>query len=131
MVKTKVLAVVERWPFIEVDCIYWKLAHYILTYIVFTASIIHPSCFLYLKMSLLLSLVLLGSKNDKTVNKLDILALGQDSLMIKRLLKYGASFAPRLLMYSTVSDLFAAVSRDSSGTGTYIVNGKSSRKQII
>lgn len=58
------------------------------------------------------------------VNKLDILAIGQDSLIIQRLLMYAGSFASRLVVYSTASNLFATVSRDLSGTGTYIINGK-------
>ncbi|XP_031569984.1 minichromosome maintenance domain-containing protein 2-like [Actinia tenebrosa] len=73
-------------------------------------------------MGLLMSLVLAEQIDNDTIRGIDIMVIGHDLLTIQRLLMYGASFARRLVMHSSVCDLVASVTRDPSGTGTFLIN---------
>lgn len=64
-------------------------------------------------------------RDDFTVSleRLHVLAVGDDLPRLQRLVKFGASFAERMVVHSPVSELFASTSRDPFGSGTCLVNG--------
>ena len=57
---------------------------------------------------------------------LSLLVIYEDLLLVQRLLKYGASFAKRMIVHSPISELFASCSRDPFGTDSCMINGKES-----
>ena len=57
---------------------------------------------------------------------LSLLVINEDLLLVQRLLKYGASFAKRMIVHSPISELFASCSRDPFGTDSCMINGKES-----
>ena len=94
-----------------------------------TGCVTPPGTFFHLKMFMLMCLLLLlssdSSEDAKHVHlrNLHLLVIADDLLRIQRLLLYGASFAKRMLVYSSISELFPSFSRDPFGSDTCMVNG--------
>lgn len=87
-----------------------------------------PGTFFHLKLFMLMCLLLLHSNDSSEDTKhvhlrnLHLLVIADDLLRIQRLLLYGASFAKRMLVYSSISELFPSFSRDPFGSDTCMVN---------
>ncbi|XP_044178611.1 minichromosome maintenance domain-containing protein 2-like [Acropora millepora] len=80
-------------------------------------------------MFMLMCLLLLHCSESSVDNEnvghskcLSLLVIYEDLLLVQRLLKYGASFAKRMIVHSPISELFASCSRDPFGTDSCMIN---------
>ncbi|XP_067051218.1 minichromosome maintenance domain-containing protein 2-like [Acropora muricata] len=95
----------------------------------FGACITPPGTFFHIKMFMLMCLLLLHCSESSVDNEnvghskcLSLLVINEDLLLVQRLLKYGASFAKRMIVHSPISELFASCSRDPFGTDSCMIN---------
>ncbi|XP_006824403.2 minichromosome maintenance domain-containing protein 2-like, partial [Saccoglossus kowalevskii] len=95
---------------------------------IFGGDITPPGTYFRLKLGMLLSLVE-TPKNNKQKSKvsrcLHVLAIGCDTLVIHRLLTFGASFCKRNIQHSASTSLFTSVTKDNHGTGACTIDGGS------
>ena len=77
-----------------------------------------------------MSLVLLRENETQKFNgechslqRLHVLAVGDDVLLLQRLLQYGATMAERTITFQPPSDLFTSPAPDSCGSGSYFIHG--------
>ncbi|XP_077983968.1 minichromosome maintenance domain-containing protein 2-like [Glandiceps talaboti] len=98
-----------------------------LTYI-FGGDITPPGTYFRLKLGMLLSLMesLQTSKKKGKLSKgLNLLAIGNDTAVIHRLLTYGSSFTRHHVHHTGMTSLFATVTKDNYGTGARVIDGGS------
>ena len=60
-----------------------------------------------------------------SAGRLHLFVTGKDTLIISRLLSYGASFVDRSIQHSAGYPLLATVNKDEHGTGACCIDGKS------
>ena len=65
--------------------------------------------------------VILFSQNGHSC--LNLLAVGKDTLLLQRLLQYGASFSSRVVSHSSTQPLCASLTKDTHGTDTCVIHG--------
>ncbi|XP_064608316.1 minichromosome maintenance domain-containing protein 2-like [Liolophura sinensis] len=90
----------------------------------FGESVTPPGSFHKLKLGILLSLVLTGSKS-KTKSLFHILACGRESVVLDRLLRYGCTFAERAVTHSLCNAVTGRISKDPYHKSQYFVEGGS------
>lgn len=56
---------------------------------------------------------------------LDLVAVGTDTSIIQRLLLYGASFAPRVIIHNSSQPLLVSIRKDPAVLESYTIDGKS------
>ena len=60
----------------------------------------------------------------RCLDRLHVLAVGGDILLLQRLLQYGAAMADRFMTFQPPSDLFANPAQNSFGSGGYVIHGE-------
>ncbi|XP_038055870.1 minichromosome maintenance domain-containing protein 2-like [Patiria miniata] len=93
----------------------------------FAEGVTPPGTYHRLKLCILLSIIDATSRSYKNDSQgfLDLVAVGADSNLIRRLLIYGASYARRAIIHSGSQPLLASLHRDPSGPGCYTIDGGS------
>ena len=71
---------------------------------------------------------LLTSTCSQDAGGLDLLAVGRDSRLLTRLLRYAASFADRRVIHAAGSHLVAVASKDRHSADTCFIEGEASRR---